>query len=145
MFFGTLTNGGATPALEKTLVFNQAKLRMIAENIANMHTPGYRTKQLDTSAFQRALRKALDTRGGDANKPFLVSAGREVRTDRHGQLRVTPSHTPVESVLLHDGTNLSIEREMADLAETGMMHDLAARLLKGNYNALRKAIRGTPG
>ena len=53
------------------------------------------------------------------------------------------SLAPVEHSLLHDGTNQSIEQQMAMLAETGMTYDLATMLLNGSYNGLRKAIRGT--
>lgn len=143
MYFSSLTDRGATPALVKTLAFNQSRLKMIAENIANIQTPGYRTKQLDRSAFQRSLREALDARGKDFSKPFVVRSGDEVRTDENGWLRVSPSQNPVENVLFHDGTNLSIERQMVDLAETGMMHELATTLLRGTYDGIRKAIRGT--
>ena len=145
MFLSSLTDRGATPALVKTLTFNQARFRMIAENVANIHTPGYRTKKLDTRAFQSALRDALDERGADPYKPFVVKDGKEARTDRFGQLRVTPTDKPVENILFHDGTNLSIERQMADLAETGGMHDLVTQLLRGNFDGVRKAIRGTVG
>ena len=145
MFLATLTEGGATPALEKTLSFNQARLRMIAANVANIHTPGFRAKQLDVKAFQGALRKALDARGSDLSRPFIVNAGSEVKTDRHGGLHVTPSRETVENGLFHDGTNFSIERQMADLAETGMANQLVSRLLRGRYAGLRAAIRGTVG
>ena len=143
MFVSSVTDRGATPALVKTLAFNQARLKMIAENVANIHTPGYRAKQLDTKAFQRSLREALDARCRDPKKPFVVEAGREVGTDRYGHLQVTPSQTPVENVLFHDGTNLSVERQMADLAETGMAHELFTTLLKDKFDGLKKAIRGS--
>lgn len=143
MFLSSITNRGAAPALEQTLVFAEARLAMIAENVANIHTPGYRTKQLDTAGFQRALRDALDAKGLDPHKRLEVNSGDEIVTDDAGHLTVRPSLAPVEHSLLHDGTNQSIERQMAMLAETGMMHDLATMLLNGSYNGLRKAIRGT--
>jgi len=143
MFLSSIANRGATPALERTLAFGEARLAMIAENVANIHTPGYRTKQLDAVGFQRALREALDAKGGDPHKRLEVNAGEEIATDERGHLTVRPSLAPVERSLLHDGTNQSIERQMAMLAETGMTHDLATMLLNGNYNGLRKAIRGT--
>lgn len=127
----------------KMLAFNESRLRMLAENVANIHTPGYRAKQLDTKAFQRSLREALNARARDPKRPFVVQSGQEVQTDEQGYLRIRPSQKPVENVLFHDGTNLSIEREMADLAETGMTHDLFTTLLRGRFNGLRKAIRGT--
>jgi len=142
MFFSSLTDRGAAPALVDTLVYTQERLKMIAENVANLNTPGYRAKQLDAKAFQGALRRALNDRGDDMSKPFVVEAGDEVRTDGNGSLRVTPSLHPVENALFHDGTNLSIERQMADLAETGMTHEITTQLLAGNFDLLRKAIRG---
>ena len=145
MFISAMTDRGATPALVKTLAYNEARLRMIAENVANIHTPGYRAKQLDVRAFQSALRHALDARGRDARKPLVVKVGHEVSTGRDGYLKVEPREKPVDNILHHDGTNLSIEREMADLAETGMAHNLAMTLLRGRFDGLRKAIRGTVG
>ncbi len=143
MYLSNLTNRWAMPALLSTLAFNEARLRMIAENVANIHTPGYRAKHLDTKAFQTALRDALDAKGDRADRLLVVRAGSEVRTDRNGSLRVTPTEKPVENVLFHDRTNLSIEREMAELAETGMAHELVGTLARGYFNDLRKAIRGT--
>jgi len=142
-FLESLANRGATPALEKMLAFSEARLAMIAENVANVHTVGYRTKQLDAGAFQRALREALDAKGTDPFRPLDVDSGGEVRTDARGRLVVRPSESPVEHSLLHDGTNGSMERQMAMLAETGMTHDLTTMLLNGQYDGLRKAIRGT--
>lgn len=145
MFLSSLTDGGATPAMVKTLAFNEARMKMIANNVANAMTPGYRTKQLDARGFQVALRKALDVNNKDNSKPFIVRNGREVTTAEDGSLRVTPSDKPVGNILFHDGTNASIERQMADLAETGMTHQLVSTLLRGRFDAMRKAIRGTVG
>ncbi len=143
MFISSLTETGATPALVRTMSFNHARLAMLSENIANYGTPHYRAGQLDTRAFQRALRQALDERGGDVNKPFDVESGREVRTLDDGSIRVTPSKRPVENILFHDDTNASIEQQMSDLAETGMTHELMATLLADRVDGVKKAIRGT--
>ena len=145
MFFSEIVDRGPVPALVKTLAYNHARLRMIAENVANIHTPGYRTKQLDSKAFQNALREALETRVNDPKGGLTVSVQGEVQTDGQGFLQVTPREKPVENILFHDGTNMSIERQMADLAETGMANDLATTLLRGKFQTLRSAIRGTAG
>jgi flagellar basal body rod protein FlgB len=56
---------------------------------------------------------------------------------------VSPSERPVDNVLFHDGTNVSIEKEMADLAKTGMSHQLVSTMLKNRYDALTRVIRET--
>ena len=110
MFLSTLDDHGAAPALVKSLAFSEARLKMIAENVANATTPGYRAKQLDVSAFRTSLRRALDDRGTNLDKPLLVESGQQVRTDREGYLQVSPVEKPVENLLFHDGTNFSIEQ-----------------------------------
>lgn len=142
MFIANLAEGQTVMALVKTLSFNAARLKMIAENVANSETPGYRTQRLDTKGFQQALREALDRRERHPGSTFTVRSGREVTTNARGNLDVTPSIEPAENILFHDGTNMSIERQMSDLAETSMTHDLATMLLRGEYEALRKVIRG---
>jgi len=141
-FFSGLTDGGNAPALIDTMSFSEARLRVIADNIANLQTPGYRAKQLDPVAFQQALRKAINERGDDPNRPLRVK-GKQVSTDESGRLMSMPTEKPAENVLFHDGTNTSIEHEMSELAKTGMMHDVASRLLRIEFNNLREAIRGT--
>lgn len=143
MYLSNLANRGAAPALLSTLAFNEARLSVISENIANSETPGYRAKRLDPVRFQKALRNALDARGSDPNKPFTIDAGRGLRTDENGYLQVQATDDAPENILFHDGTNMSMERQMADLAETRMAHELAASLLSGYFDGVRKAIRGT--
>lgn len=143
MFLSDITEQGAGPALVKMLAFQESRLRMIAENIANAQTPGYRTKQLDVAAFQASLREALEQRRGRPTRPFAMQDTAEVRTDGQGYLRVIPSEQPAENVLFHDGTNVSIEQQMADLAQTGLWSELATKLLQTKFDRLRTAIRGT--
>lgn len=141
--FQNLTNSGVISALGATLSFNESRLQMLANNVANVETPGFRTKTLSEAQFQRALREALDKKADDRTRSLTVNSGGEVRTTPDGRLVVTPRELPVENLLFHDGTNQSIERQMSDLAKTGMTHDIAANLLRGEFQGLKKAIRGT--
>lgn len=142
MFISNVTERGATPALVNLWAFTQARHQMIAENVANWGNPHYKAKQLDVRAFQKALGRALKDRGGNPDAPFVVSSTNQVGTDGQGRLQVTPTEVPAQNILFHDGTNMSIERQMADLAENAMMHEAVTTMLQGRYNGLRKAIRG---
>jgi flagellar basal-body rod protein FlgB len=141
VFTADLTHSGAIPLLEKTLAFAEARHRMLATNIANLTTPGYRARQLDAGAFQAALRKAADRRR-ETGGPLVMESGGEFEVDPGGRLRVTPSEEPVENLLFHDGTNARIERQMSMLAENAMLNQVAVEMLKSAYDGLAKAIRG---
>lgn len=142
MYFPDLVNRETVPALEKMLAFTQARQRMLAENVANVDTPGYRTKHLDAVAFQKALRRVLDARERTGATAFELKGTDEFRQDADGRLVVTPSEEPAENVLFQDGTNVRIERQMAMMAENAMMHQAATELLRTRFEGLLKAIRG---
>ena len=140
-YFENLTNRGATPALVATMSFAHARHKVIAENVANIQTPGYKAKHLDYDAFQQALGKALTMRQGAA-KPLNIDDGDQFETDDTGKLVITPKTKPGRNLVFHDGTNVSVEREMSDLAANAMLHEMTTTLLKGRYDSMRKAIRG---
>lgn len=144
MFISGLLDTGPAAGLVNLLAFNEARLAMLAENIANYGTPHYRMRQLDVQGFQKALREAMDDKENHPGAPLTIESGREVQTAADGTLTVTPSQQPVENILFHDGSNASIEAQMAALAETGLTQELASTILKNSYvDATRKAIRGT--
>lgn len=143
MFLADLTNRGATPALIAGLSFLEARHKMIAENVANWQTPGYRTKHLDVGAFQKALGAALHEKGSNAHKRLLLRSTDQFESRADGRLTVTPTEWPGGQIQFHDGTNSSIEQEMADLADNAMAYQAVSTLLKGKFDGIRQAIRGT--
>ncbi len=136
-----ITSGGRLPMLEKTLAFTEARNRMIATNIANIMTPGYREKQVDVSAFQKALRKAQEAREANDGR-FELPRSKEFKTDEAGHLQLTPSEEPTQNLLFQDGTNARIERQMSQLAENTMMNRMASDLMQDYFDRISTAIRG---
>lgn len=144
MWMDKLINRGPLPVLEKVAAFSQARHRMLAENIANVDTPGYRTKQLDPKLFQAKLAEAIADRGGDSTKPLKIDGTKQFRLDDRGMLHVTPTVRPTENILFHDGTNVSLEKQMSSLAENNLMHQVSIELMRKKVLSLRKAIFGRP-
>ncbi len=143
MFISSLINRGALPVLEKMAAFTEARHQVLAENIANADTPRYRAKHLDARAFQQALRRAIERRGGsNAAAPLEIRSTRQFGMDRDGDLWTKPTEEPLENLMFHDGTTMRIERQMSQLAENHLMHQLATQLLRGRFESLLKAIRG---
>ena len=143
MYFPDVVNSSGIPALEKMLAFTESRQKMLAENIANVDTPGYKVKHLDAAKFQKALSEAIDTqKAGGPSAELELKGTQEFGLDADGRLKVTPSAEPAENVLFHDGTNVRIERQMSMMAENAMMHQTATELLRSKFDTLLKAIRG---
>jgi len=136
-----ILNRLGNPAIDKMLSFTEARHRVIAENVANIDTPGYRTKQLDPSLFQRALRRAIEAQKREPDAAMTLDQTSQFR-ERGGHLVVTPSLEPTENLLFHDGTNARIEREMSELASNTMMHQLSVEFLNNHYRMLKRSITG---
>jgi flagellar basal-body rod protein FlgB len=142
MWLREVTQTGVDAVLEKVVAFTEGRHCVLAENIANIDTPGYRAKQLDAKLFQASLQKAIQEKGGDRDRPLRIEATRQFHTDEQGMLQVTPTLKPPENVLFHDGTNASIERQMAELAENTLMHQAAVELQRQRISLIKQAIAG---
>jgi flagellar basal-body rod protein FlgB len=142
MIFADMVNRDPLAALEKLMAYTEARQRMLAENVANIDNPHYRAKHLDTKAFQRSLREAIDRQKTTESSTFELPAGDGFRLDSDGRPKVTPAEQPADNVLFHDNTNASVEKQMAMMAENGMMHQTATELMRSRFDGLLKAIRG---
>lgn len=140
-FVSDITQRGTTPLLDKTLAFTEARHLVLVENIANIDTPGYRTRQLDLGDFQAEMRRAADARKATGG-PLEVKSTPQVQVRGDGLLDVTPGLEPAENLTFHDGTNTRVERQMAMLAENTALHQASVELLRMNYGGLMAAIRG---
>lgn len=132
MFIDRLLNDGAEPFLEQTLRFTSARHKLIAQNVVNISTPGYRQQDLSVEKFQRMLAERAEQ--ADASAPGSVSfddVGGGVEDARRG-------------ILFHDGQSRSMEQLMSDQAKNALMHNLAIELLRDQFQLMQSALRGQP-
>jgi len=113
-----------TGALSRFLDVDVARLKLITANLANIDTPGYRTRDLD---FRAELARASARSGGEAGNLAYASYTPVVRRLRG--LIERP-----------DGNNVSVERESLLLAETQMKYNLGVQLLKDEFHGISLAI-----
>ena len=114
-----------TEALGRFLDVDVARYKLIATNMANIDTPGYKARDLD---FRQELLRA-------------GSNGTEHRDGRLELASFTPVAHRVSGLMERpDGNNVSVERESLLLAETQMKFNLGAQLLKGQFHAISLAI-----
>jgi flagellar basal-body rod protein FlgB len=132
-FIDRLLDQGSAPLLEQTLRFTAARHRLIAENVVNVDTPGYRQKDLSVEKFQALMRDRVEQRAEAG--PGGVSFD-----DVAGELE-----SPQRGILFHDGNNRSMEQLMADQAKNAMMHNLCVELLRKQFQALELALKERVG
>jgi flagellar basal-body rod protein FlgB len=107
--------GSVGSDIERYLDLLSKRQQLVASNIANADTPGYRTQDID---FQTEFAAALQ--GSTAVQVREVS-GLTVK---------------------NDGNNVSLDREARLLAETALRFRLGVQLLKGEVEDIRKAMQG---
>jgi flagellar basal-body rod protein FlgB len=99
-------------SIERYMDLLSTRQRLVASNLANIDTPGYKTKDID---FQFEFMSQLE-----GASPRVV--------DRPG-LQVN-----------NDGNNVSLDRETRLLAENAMRFSLASNLLRSQIKLTRMAI-----
>src|SRR3954464_9382035 len=107
--------------LERALMGSSLRQQAIAQNIANVNTPGYRRQDVD---FQSALHAAWDEGESSVQR---VAPG--VQVDQ-------------SSVMRADGSSVDIDNEAATQAENGLQYEAISSVMKTRVAILRSAIGG---
>ena len=102
-----------TNQIEHYMNLLSARQKLVASNIANVDTPGYKTKDID---FQFEFLSQL----GDAQPNVVEAPGLQVK---------------------NDGNNVSLDREARLLAENALRFNLASSLMKTQLKLINAAIQ----
>jgi flagellar basal-body rod protein FlgB len=97
---------------ERYMTLLTERQKLVASNIANADTPGYRTKDID---FQSEFANAL------AGEPAVVE----------------PESLPSKT----DGNNVNLDREARLLAENALRFQIATNFARGDINSVREALQ----
>ena len=122
--------------LGRALDYRVRNQRVIASNIANIDTPGYRAKKLK---FDEELRRAVENKDIHLKKtdrkhlPGLQEAGMG-----------GPSSFTVEkeSGSTAGDSSLDIDREMAKMAKNNLLYEATVKMLSKKFDLMRAAIEG---
>ena len=127
MFIDRLLNLGPAPVLERTLEFTDARQNILAEDVANVSTPNYQSKDLSFAGFQKMLRERVERRGAGDDASF-------------NDISAAIQH-PNGGILFHDGNNRSMEQLMSDNAQNALTHNMAVEMLRRQFQTLDMALR----
>lgn len=124
-------------AIEKSLDASLKRNEVIAQNIANVDTPGYNRK---TVSFEEQLSDAISQKSGFIGKrtdPRHIPIGGSSVDDV--QIKVSEDKNSLDMRL--DGNNVDIENEMAQMAENNIRYEVLIQRMSGMLNRMRSVIR----
>jgi flagellar basal-body rod protein FlgB len=94
--------------------------RVVAQNVANVNTPGYKRREV---AFEGELKKAL---------------GHPTGVTGHVAPKVVETDNP-ERV---DGNTVDLDREMGDLTKNALLYQAVSQIIASRLASMRSAISG---
>jgi flagellar basal-body rod protein FlgB len=92
--------------------------RLIASNLANVDTPGYRTRDIN---FEGEMRRAQDRLGSEAPAPRVFDVSGLIERP--------------------DGNNVNLDRESLLLAQTQLQFRLGVDLLRQEFQRISAAVK----
>lgn len=128
-----LFSSTAIPVLENVVNFSQARHAVLASNIANMDVPGYRTRDLSPEKFEQRLKAAISARD-ERSEPSLGET-----PIRHGD-PFKDVNKNMQSILMHDDSNVGLEQQVAAISKNQMQHNLALTIMNAQFRQLQTAI-----
>ncbi|MEM9643495.1 MAG: flagellar basal body protein [Planctomycetota bacterium] len=128
--FGIL-NSNTIPALEQTLNFAQRRHDLLASNIANLSTPGYRSRDLDVGDFQAALSDSIDGMHDAPSQSVSPSSRDDI---------FSGPRAATEQIVYHDGSDVSLENQVTQISKNQHLQSLAITTMRSQFSLLRAAI-----
>ncbi|HOX05755.1 MAG TPA: flagellar basal body rod protein FlgB [Planctomycetota bacterium] len=132
--------GDSLPVIESVLGFANQRHAVLANNVANVDTPGFRAKDLPEADFQKALRAAVESRRNGA-EPLVLGTGGNLRRAADGGVELRPVESG-SGVMRGDGNDVALDQEMSKLLKNAMTIQVFNRMLAGKFQSLGLAIRG---
>ena len=130
-----LTSGNQMiQAMDLSMSLASKRQTLIASNLANLDTPGYRTRDF---SFEKAMKSALS---GQISPISLVTTN-----PMHMQGGSTGSLPPTTDALQpnaerNDGNDVSLDLEVADLLKNTTAYKTYLRMMAKVYNQMNLAI-----
>ncbi len=129
------------PVLEQVVNFSQARHNVLAGNVANLDTPGYRVRDLSTETFQTRLKEAVEAKHASPRSPSMSETA-------YGDAAFKPSveqamqdvEESMKAILFHDDSDVGLDQQVAEIIKNQTQHNTAIAVMKSQFELLRAAI-----
>nr|WP_238446379.1 flagellar basal body rod protein FlgB [Desulforamulus ruminis] len=120
--------------MQKGLDASALRQRVIANNVANINTPGFKKSYV---SFEDQLKAAVQSTGGSPLKgthPLHIATSNVMADPQVKQVR--------DTTMRYDGNNVDIDEEMVNLFSTVIQQDIYAQGLMDRFSILGNVISG---
>ena len=117
---------------EQALIFRSKRAEVLASNMANADTPGYKARDFD---FKSVLNK-LNTPAGQVKQTHHL----HIAFDKTPATVALAYRTPMSASL--DGNTVDTQVEQAKYAQNAMDYQTSLRFLNGKISGYLSALRG---
>lgn len=141
--------------LKQVARFSERRQEVLAGNIANIDTPGYRMRDLPVQEFQAALKRALEpTRMPGGTQPSPGVPWTMERPISPGDVTLPNGDLFPESlfqartaetqpgITFQDANNRSVEHQFLEMTKNSMLQNFALQVMTSQYGQLQAAITG---
>ena len=122
------------PILQEVINFAQSRHAVLAGNIANVDTPEYRVRDLSVETFQMELGQAIEARR-QRHEQITPGVIADANDDAMHKVRDSMKH-----ILYHDGSDVSMEQQVTEMAKNQFMHNLAIAIMSSQFRLLQVAV-----
>lgn len=120
------------PAYQKYLDLAALRHKLIGGNVANVSTPGYKSRDIDfQSEYERVTKQGNHLAGTTTQQGHIPLGSHEARAPRPSESR------------LNDGdlNSVDIDKEISNLAQNELRYTVGATMLQRKFENLRKVIQ----
>ncbi|MDR0137360.1 flagellar basal body rod protein FlgB [Metabacillus idriensis] len=118
-------------SLENAVNRSAVKQKVISQNIANVDTPNYKSKEI---TFKQSLDSEVSRLQATKTDQRHLSFG----SGQESYLIKSKANTSYQA----NGNNVDVDREMSDLAENQIYYNALIDRLSSKFNSLKTVIRG---
>ncbi len=131
----SLFNNTTIPVLQEVLSFSEARHNVLAGNVANADTPGYRIRDLNTETFQTRLRETIERR---STPDSTLSPGEQSVLPPDDEMREV--RESLKNIEFLDGSDVAMEQQAAEVAKNQYLHNLTVSIMTNQFRLLQAAI-----
>lgn len=132
---GKIFETSTVPVLEQVISFAQARQNVLAGNLANLDTPGYKARDLSVEDFQANLKTAI-ARRDHPHSPSSIGTAPMEKGPRMAEVAKNS-----QTILRHDDNFDGLEYQTTEMAKNMILHNTAITIMQKQFQQMEAAIR----